>query len=363
MLSTCGWSIFKRLINKRTYMIDSENTIEQLIISYLSGTATRDEIARLTGWVNENPNHYRYYQQMRNIWQISHPAFCAKDIDTGKAHARLMHRMTSHKWYQSSYIQYWQYIAAVLLLPVLVLSAYLFMDRPDEQVDVVYHKIFAPYGTFSKVNLSDGSTVWLNAGSSLKFPVVFMGGKRNVFLSGEAFFEVESDKKNPFIVETQALRVRATGTSFNVEAYKKDSVVSVTMVKGQIDVTIGKAQPFSMNPGERLGYNTNDFCREIQKTDPYKWYAWKDGMLIFRDDPLDYVFKRIGQTFNIDIAVKDTSIASHLYRATFEDESLDEILRLLKLTAPIRYKEYARRKTTGQPYAKQRIEVYGEKSK
>lgn len=335
----------------------TENQIEELIFTYLSGKATPEEFAALTAWAGESPEHLRRYQLIRNIWEVAGPAFDPDDIKQEQAHQAVMKKLLLKRSPQSFFV-YWQRVAAVLLLPLILLSAYLWIERADKEAPISYQEVFAPYGTHSKVNLPDGSVAWLNAGSSLKFPTVFKEGERSVLLDGEAYFEVESDTRNPFMVNTEVLTIKATGTAFNVEAYTQDTIASVTMVKGKIDVTIGNARPFALKPGERMRYDTKQALCQVDNTDPYKWYAWKDGMLVFRDDPLDYVFKRIGQTFNVDIAIKDADIARHLYRATFEDESLDEILRLLKLTAPIQYKKFERGKSHADQYDKQRIEVY-----
>ncbi|MDR2683159.1 MAG: DUF4974 domain-containing protein [Dysgonamonadaceae bacterium] len=93
-------------------------------------------------------------------------------------------------------------------------------------------------------------------------------------------------------------------------------------------------------------------------TDTYKWCAWKDGLMIFRDDPLSYVFKRLSRTFNVDIRIKDPAIASDAYRATFEDESLDEILRLLEKTAPIHFVQHKREMNANNRYVRKQIDVY-----
>ena len=100
---------------------------------------------------------------------------------------------------------------------------------------------------------------------------------------------------SPYI-HTARVDVRATGTAFNVEAYPKDSMTSVTMVKGRIGMAINQQKRFDLFPGERASFNKNTLQCKIEKTDPYKWYAWKDGLMVFRDDPLEYVFKRVGQT-------------------------------------------------------------------
>ena len=169
---------------------------------------------------------------------------------------------------------------------------------------------------------------------------------------------MESDPEHPFIVQTDGVEVSAVGTAFNVEAYRNDSIVAVTMAIGKVNVSLGKQRVFSLVSGERMGYNVNTSSCRIEQIDPYKWYAWKDGALVFRNDPLEYVFKKIGQTFNVDIVLKDTAIAHQPYRATFQQESLDEILRLLRLTAPIQYKYSNRERGTDNHYRKQKIEVY-----
>ena len=336
--------------------MSDENQIEQLIYNYLSGKATPEETAALTDWTRAHPDNLRRYRQLRNIWQVAHPAFNPEDIRVEEARKAVMKQLATVPWYRTALV-YWQRAAAVLVLPLLMLTAWLMADN-EKEVAVSWQEVFAPYGTYSKVSLPDGSVAWLNAGSSLEFPAVFKEGERLVNLVGEGFFEVESDVENPFVVRTNVMDVKATGTAFNVEAYEKDSLTAVTMVKGKVSVAIGNNRPFALVPGERMLYNLHTAGCQIGKTDVYKWCAWKDGMLIFRDDPLSDVFKRLGQTFNVDIIIRDTDLARYLYRATFEDEPLDEILRLLKLTAPIRYEKSERSQSSTGKYTRQRIEVY-----
>lgn len=304
--------------------MSTRKQIEELITGYLSGNTNKEDTERLVAWIKESPDNLRYYQRLKNIWQVSHPAFGADTIQVASANEKMMSRITPVKWYESRFIRYWQYAAAILLLPLVVFSSYLFIsNQRTEYSQVAYQEVFAPYGTHSRVNLPDGSLVWLNAGSSLKYPTVFDWDKRQVELSGEAYFEVESDPEHPFIVQTDGVEVSAVGTAFNVEAYRNDSIVAVTMAIGKVNVSLGKQRVFSLVSGERMGYNVNTSSCRIEQIDPYKWYAWKDGALVFRNDPLEYVFKKIGQTFNVDIVLKDTSYSSQPYRATFQQESLD----------------------------------------
>lgn len=255
-----------------------------------------------------------------------------------------------------SFLHYWQQVAAILLLPLLILSAYLYF-KPASQIAETYQELFTPYGTWSVVNLPDGSKVWLNAGSSLKYPTQFSDKQRVVSMQGEAYFEVESDKEHPFIVKTKQLTVEATGTAFNVNAYAPDHVAAVTLVKGKVAVTLDQKKTISLSPGEKIDYNLATSLYNVNKTNTYKWCSWKDGILIFRDDPLEYVFKRLGQTYNVEFILKDAELGKYSYKATFEGESLNEILRLLEMSAPIRCKEVSNRNTNNEKFEKQRIEV------
>lgn len=340
----------------------TEKGIEQLIINYLTKKASPEDVDKLNNWIEESSENYQYYQQTRNIWEMTHPAFNPEDININSAHEKIMQKLQQKKWYVTMYT-YWQKVAAILLLPLLIFSTYyIITTNQQEPPPITYQEIFAPYGTHSTVNLPDGSIVWLNAGSSIKYPTVFTSGNRDVYLTGEAYFEVQSDTKNPFYVHLDKVKVRATGTAFNIEAYKHDSLIAVTLIEGKVDITIGNNQSFDLLPGERMGYYIGSARCEVIKTDTYKWYAWKDGTMVFRDDPLEYVFKKIGKTFNVHIDV-NPEIANFPYRATFKEEPLDEILRLLKLSAPINYKKSDRKMTENGEYIKQTIEVFGTKRK
>lgn len=342
-------------------MIHKDSDIEIIISRYLSKEATPEEIKVLDDWVSAAPENYRNFLSQKNVWEVSHPAFHPEEIDVESAHRKVMEQILHPSQPVSvrpklSFLHYWQQVAAILLLPLLILSAYLYF-KPASQIAETYQELFTPYGTWSVVNLPDGSKVWLNAGSSLKYPTQFNDKQRVVSMQGEAYFEVESDKEHPFIVKTKQLTVEATGTAFNVNAYAPDHVAAVTLVKGKVAVTLDQKKTISLSPGEKIDYNLTTSLYNVNKTNTYKWCSWKDGILIFRDDPLEYVFKRLGQTYNVEFILKDAELGKYSYKATFEGESLNEILRLLEMSAPIRCKEVSNRHTNNEKFEKQRIEV------
>ena len=167
---------------------------------------------------------------MRNIWQVMNPPFNPSEIDVYAAEKNILANIEATKRNITRILLvYWQRIAAILVIPLLIISAYLYLNKDNNLYDTVeYQEVKSPHGTFSEVRLPDGTNVWLNGGSSLKYPLTFRKGERSVFLSGEGYFEVHSDKENPFIVKTEQITLRATGTAFNIEAYKTDSITSAS---------------------------------------------------------------------------------------------------------------------------------------
>jgi ferric-dicitrate binding protein FerR (iron transport regulator) len=295
-------------------------------------------------------------EQLIETFLTKKPVFDPNEINVSEARLKVFKQIETANPFRRFMI-YFQRTAAVLVIPLILFVVYRFAGDFSEAKPETFLEVTVPCGMFSSVDLPDGSKVWLNGGSSLKYLSVFRKGRRNVVLDGEGYFEVRSDTKNPFTVRTAQMLLTAIGTAFNVEAWPADSVTSVTMTDGKIDVAFNRAGLFTMEAGQRASYNSLTGKSKVSVTDTYKWCAWKDGMMIFRDDPLSYVFERLAHTFNVDIHIKSPEIASDIYRATFEDESLDEILGLLEKTAPIRFVRHKREKD-GDQYTRKKIDVY-----
>ena len=340
----------------------NEEIMEILVIKSFSEELTFIEIQSINRWRDESPANMRHYFELKNLWQLTHPAFLLETIDADAAEKRFKNKVKArHQLLQPNLFVWFQRVAAILILPLIALAGYLVYNQmqSNNYNELAYQEVKASFGLCSKVNLPDGSTVWLNSGSKIKFPVAFNSDERNVYLSGEAFFKVHADKKHPFIVSTDMMKVKATGTQFNVEAYLSDSITAVTLVEGVVNVKMDGTDDKKLLPNQRIVLNSFTKQYKLTDTDAQHWGEWKDGILAFRDEPLKDVFKRIGRMFNVSIQVKDSTISKQLYRATFEGESLTEILRLLKMTSPIQYKIVSRVKQDNNHYSKELIEVYG----
>jgi ferric-dicitrate binding protein FerR (iron transport regulator) len=321
---------------------------EFLITRYLTGQANTDELVELQKLLSSSKDNLLYFQQVKSIWDHTEHSKIEKMIDVDKAYKIINNRVV-FKSPKTNFWQYWMKIAAVLIIPLLLGNLLYFSFHPKNLTthkEPVYNELFAAFGTRSALKLSDGTSVWLNSGSSIKYPDRFVGNKRIVELKGEAYFEVQSDLKKPFIVETSSLSVKATGTKFNVSGYTSADKVEVTLVSGKVEVNLTDNKENIKNtklvPDQHYSFNKVSGTTSITTEDTYKYISWKDGKLIFRNEPLSSVVKRISQIFNIDIEIKGEEIREYNLRATFQDESLAEILKLLKLSSPINYIEVKR---------------------
>lgn len=261
-----------------------------------------------------------------------------KGIDVEKnwhqLHARMHHRK------QKSQLLIWiRNIAAILLLPLLGLSAYLYYQTNTlKSKSIGLLETTTAYGVKTKITLSDGSEVWLNSGSTLSYPERFTEDKRQVTLSGEAFFKVKSDKDHRFDVQTSdGITVSAYGTEFNVQAYAEEPDIKATLAEGYIQIDqINQPASQELIPGEQAVYSRHTQQMQVRKANLLVETAWKDGKLVFRRTPMEEIAKQLSRHFNVNIQLQGKEIFDYTYSATFTTETLAEILSLLEKTAPIR---------------------------
>lgn len=340
-------------------MRDEDYNIEDLIPKYFMDIASTDELETLKKWIEESPQNKERFFNLKNIWDVSHTPFQPSDISVVEAYDKVMRSVLEEPSVKPkrSFWYYWQRIAAVVLLPLMMLSAWLIHQHTATPVENM-ETVMCPYGTRSNLTLSDNSQVCLNSGSTLNFPTKFEKNDRVVALNGEAYFEVKSDPMHPFIVKIGEMSVKATGTAFNIDGYDSDSIISVTLVRGKLGINVSSEDIAALSPGQQIIYNKGTHKYSINEVDAYKMYSWKDGVLVFNDVPLEYVFKRLGVVYNIDFVFKDSKISKHLYRATFSKESIDDILSLIEMSTTIKYKEFDRNNGRNDMKNKRRIEIY-----
>ena len=332
-------------------MIEKKTNIDtEVILRYLEKTASTEEIQQLQTWVSQSKENADYFQEVRNIWDVTFPGINPEDIDSKKALEKIKNRITAHPRMEIGskatdvsgkkvrLITYFQRIAAILILPVLIALTVYISKSQQEKTLVAFNTVTAPFGMISTLTLPDGSKVWLNGGSSLKYPTAFAEKTREVEMAGEAYFEVHADKEHPFTVNTGTLKVTATGTAFNVSSLAKSKEETVTLISGKVSVAHDK-EVKQLAPGQQLNYEKGTSEMKITDIDPFQFISWKDGILAFRDDPLEHIFKRLEQTYHVRFILKDESINKYTYRATFKEETLNDILNYMEMSLPITFRK------------------------
>ena len=204
---------------------------------------------------------------------------------------------------------------------------------------LVYNTLVVPIGGMYQVELPDGTRVWINSASSLKYPVKFSGENRTVELTGEAYFEVTKDSKE-FIVETNSASISVLGTKFNVSSYNNDAYFSSTLVEGKIKLTtkLNTEKSVILSPGERGKINNGTSTITTKKVDPQVFTAWKEGKFYFEKENLDRILTKIGRWYDIDIVFDDPSIKKETFTGVvLKNKPIDYLLNMISETANLKY--------------------------
>ena len=208
-----------------------------------------------------------------------------------------------------------------------------------------YNTLTVPYGKRFDVELSDGSIVYLNSGSSLKFPVQFINGmERKVYLDGEAFFNISENNKDIFKVVSNDAITEVYGTQFNVKSYKEDSFSEIILVDGSLGVKglSDNQKIVSLKPGFRANVNQSNEKIEISKVNTKIYTSWIDGRVIFRDENIDSMILKLERLYNVIITNDNKKLSDNFFNATIvvEEESIDEVMGYLKEVYKIKYQKF-----------------------
>ena len=206
----------------------------------------------------------------------------------------------------------------------------------EDQNKLVYNTLNIPFGRQLDLVLSDGTKVKLNSGSSIKYPVRFLKGQdRKVFLKGEAYFDVTTDKAHPFIVNADEMNIRVLGTQFNLSFYPEDEDISTVLVEGAVvlykeGADINTNTSSQLVPGQMAEWNKINNTMTVKEVDTNIYTAWKDGYLLFKASPFYSIRSKLERHFNITIEDRSGRLANQIYTATFRNETIEEILEAFK---------------------------------
>lgn len=325
---------------------------KDLFIKYLQGNCTEEEFKQLLSWIRDGALSSSGVGMVQEIWDEFEPD--AGPVEKmkynrllDKIHHRINITQNPHQLTvqpasgRNRFLSFITRAAAILLLPVLSLLIYTHLSNRDRLANNASDlEVQAPAGATMQLVLGDGTKVWLNHGSKLKYPYRFGGNNRKVHLTGEAFFRIAHNPEMPFVVGTRQMDVMATGTTFNVSAYPEDDFVETTLVEGRVVLYENKSNQEikALSPNESLKFvaGKNTYSLETGRTE--KNIAWKDGQLLFKNDPIEDIARKLARWYNADIEFTSEKAKQYTCTATFTDETLVQVLELLNIPTPVSFK-------------------------
>ena len=342
---------------------------KDIFIKYLQGTCTETEFQQFLMWIRDDSLTTSDRKLIKDIWEEFEPqaepvARIKYSQMLDKIHHQININENSAQFVipkapdRNSILLILTRAAAILLLPVLLLLLYTNFSNRDRYADNLNDlEVITPAGSRMQFELGDGTKVWLNHGSKLEYPLRFEGKTRKVFLTGEAYFEVAHNAKVPFIVGTNHLEVKATGTAFNVSAYADDNYIATTLVEGKVILSENETnhQIKVLSPDECLNFNVQKNSYTLESGNTKKNIAWKDGLLVFKNESVESVAKKLSRWYNVEVKINDVKVKEFTFTATFMDETLSQVLDLMTLATPVSYQLSLPKKLPDGSFSKQKV--------
>lgn len=348
-------------------MNEQARNTDDLIVKYLLGEASDEEKAELITWIKADTSNESYFFHYKEIWEISQIKN-TPEIQTDKSWNELREKMNEKTKPEKQIRRFWpmalKYAASVLVIIGIGFSIYKFGGMLLKK-EKTYTEIKTLNGQKKQIILTDGTEIWLNSGTTLRYANDYGEKKREVYLIGEAFFNVTKDINRMFEVRTDKVTVKVLGTSFNINCYPELETIETTVITGIVRVENNEKtkdrKVVILNKQEKGTYNRtlqemtisgNDkseaLKKDMQSIPLHKislsqeeadyMTLWKDQVLYFNNESFEEIALKLQRWFNIKIIFKDPHLKNYRYKGKFNDaKSITQILEVIKLTTPIAY--------------------------
>lgn len=303
-----------------------KDRLEILISKFYDKTLTSEEKIEFENLLKSSLEARETFHNWNFVNQAINTFVLNDELDTPYLNPKKI--SLSHIWHKVANI------AAILTIPLLLTLAYVvYKDKKD--FSVTYSEVSCVNGKVVSITLPDSSKVQLYSGSTLRYPNHFTDNKRSVELKGEATFEVKSDTHNPFYVKMpDSMYVKAYGTKFLISNYNEESI-TVYLERGKVDFEEQSLpSPIKMTPNTQLVFDKKTKKYTINDSSPQEHDAYEKGILLFSNRPLSEIVQKIERLYGVDIEIRSESLKNFRFTATFEDESVEHILNMLKISSP-----------------------------
>ncbi|MEP0366919.1 MAG: FecR domain-containing protein [Cyclobacteriaceae bacterium] len=310
--------------------------MNEIILKYLNKEMNIDDQHRLSKWLDEDPKNRKVLNKVELYWksadssaQIAKNRIWIKLIDEIDSSPELGDQIEV----KNIHIKWYRVAAAVALLVASSFVAYnfWFSNNPNNSGSMSIIEKVSPLGKKLELQLTDGTMVKLNSGSKISYPETFEGNSREVVLTGEAFFDVARDESKPFIISSKNIHVEVLGTSFSVQAYEDEAFSEVFVKSGKVRVSDALGRSFvDILPAEKATYSKEDkvlMRSDIQNSSVA--FGWMDGRLVFEDEVLEVVFKRLSRWYGVSISYDKITLKNKRITANCKACSIHEMMESL----------------------------------
>lgn len=323
-------------------MESHSTSYDQLIASFLSGNSTPSEIESLEQWQNLSKENKEIFDDSVIVWNSCRKPLTKAEIARDKldVEERIITNISLQQQRDRFAIRLLRLVAVLVGPIMLALGWYFGSSTTNHSKDLTWNTVTAPKKHIAVCTLSDGTEVWLNAGSTISYPANPTSGERRVRLSGEGYFKVTKDPKNPFFVMTQQATVKVLGTSFDLKAYPGEERLVTTLEEGSIELFTQKTGETSLklHPGEQAIYNNKGGEIIIEKVDAARFSAWRTDKFLFKDADLKTIITELERLYDIKIHIKNPQLEKLRFRGMFSyDQDILDAFETLKLSVKLKY--------------------------
>lgn len=314
--------------------------IGSLIGKYLTGKESKSESSELKAWLEDSPKNRKLFDELKNDDNIGLAIDELEIHNKELAWEKYKDRISALSLKRIMFV--WK-VAAVFFFLVSCSGVMVMLIKNNKARTILnetYTTISTTNGQKSKIILPDSSVVWINSGTKLSYNSNFSAFKREIKLQGQAYFQVTKNLNMPLTVFCNNLEVKVLGTTFDLNAYNDNNQIFVVLEYGRIELinALDKTLIYSMKPGEKAEFDTEYKKLSVRNVNRKEYAIWKDGLLVFKNEKMDLVFKELERWYNIHIEVKDERVKNLVFNATIVNENVEEIFELIRFSCGIKYK-------------------------
>ena len=352
--------------------------VELLIDKFLNGQLSSPEKKELLDWLKQNKENQIFFKQIESLYHAVGIISNFSGFDSERAFNQFQHKINQEKYLKKTKLRYLLIGAASVAASILVTALLTFnYFSGSRQNAVSEYKIVQPErnvpgleivtakGSRTNLTLADGTKIWLNSSSKLVYPQQFTGNTREVYLEGEGYFEVASNKQKPFYVKAGAIDVKVTGTIFNLKNYPEDNIIETTLIEGEVIIEKnegGKSEELIiLEPNQKITFHKSSESFELTKSGKEKEkvqdlpiqkiekavlvenaniekaISWKNNIIIFENEPFSEIVHNLERRFGVNIIFRSESIKQLRFSGTFEEISIEQALEAMQFASPFNY--------------------------